>query len=59
MRLGVDRPTARQTGLLLRRQGDIDFTGDAPGNFALQRQDVPNITFVGYAPKAVSRSPPE
>ena len=51
MRLGVDRPTARQTGLLLRRQGDIDFTGDAPGNFALQCQDVPNITFVGLPPE--------
>ena len=55
----VDRTDARQTRLFLGRQGDPDFAGDALGHFALQGQDVPQVTLVTSRPQRFFRGGPD
>ena len=57
MDLRIDRPCARQTRLLLRRQRDPDFAGDGSRHLALQGQHVTQVTLVTLRPDDVSSRP--
>ena len=50
MCVGVDWPGPGETGLLLRRQGDLDFAGDVLRHLALQRQHVTQVALVALRP---------
>ena len=59
MCLRVDGPGTGQTRLLLRRQGDIDFSGDALRHFALEGQDVTQVALVALRPQGLLGGGPD
>src|ERR1700739_1829601 len=48
--LGIDRPCLAETGLLLRRQLQLNLTRHRCGHFPLQLQDIPQIALVALGP---------
>ena len=55
MGFGIDHVISGEAGLFLRGESQLDFIDDRPRDFVLEAERIPEVPFVAFRQRCVSR----